>query len=242
MKFNETTIFVFIASIVIGLLISLNISFKDVPQNVFLSTQEYQQAYNQRNKLQNDISNLKEQYFDNYQKLQKYTQGQPTSTSIMDEIISELKKNNMDIGAEQVTGKGLKIVLNDGTVDNEGNLLDLNDSSYIVHNIDIVFVLNSLKNSGAQAISINDQRVITTTEVYCFGEFLRINGVKLAAPFTLNVIGDPDVMKNYILGEGAYLKTLMYRGIQVKVENSDNITIPAYNADIKFSHMQEVQH
>ena len=72
MKTNEASVFVFMASVIIGILISLNINFNRDYNRVFLSAQQYQDAYNDRNKLINDISSLEKQYYDYNTKLDKY--------------------------------------------------------------------------------------------------------------------------------------------------------------------------
>ena len=45
-------------------------------------------------------------------------------------------------------------------------------------------------------------------------DFLRINGVQIGTPFYKKVIGNKEAMKNYILSDGSYVKSLMLRGIE----------------------------
>ena len=72
MKNNEATVFVFIASIIMGVLISLNLNVKNQNKYVPLSSKEYQEALNKRNKLYKDISELKHDNTDLKQKINKY--------------------------------------------------------------------------------------------------------------------------------------------------------------------------
>lgn len=58
MKNNEANLFVFIASIIIGLLISLTFNFNYSSNRIILDSKQYEDAYNEKNKLMNDISNL----------------------------------------------------------------------------------------------------------------------------------------------------------------------------------------
>lgn len=238
MKVHETTIFVFIASVIIGLLISLNISFKDIPIRVELSTQQYQQALNSRSELLKDIDNIKEQYYENYQKLSKYQNENPTTSKINEDITAELKENSIILGTQETVGKGLEITVNDASQEFDNYISDPdNRQAELVHNTDILIILNEIRSAGAEGISINDQRIISTTEVYCSGPFLSVNHVKLAAPYYINVIGNPDVIRNYIEIQGGYLNYLkLGRGIQVKVEVSNEVKIPAYGGDIKYKY------
>ena len=73
MKNNEATIFVFIASVIVGLLIAMNIGF-DGKTN-FLDVKQYDEAYSERTKLYTELNNLKQQYFNINSKLQKYDSG-----------------------------------------------------------------------------------------------------------------------------------------------------------------------
>lgn len=69
-------------------------------------------------------------------------------------------------------------MLNDANDKDIENSLAFEKALRLVHDMDIMQVINDIKNSGAEAISINGQRVVDKTEIYCSGAFLRINGVK----------------------------------------------------------------
>lgn len=240
MKLNETSIFVFIASIIIGLLISLNISFKESNARVILSAEQYQEALNSRSKLYKEIGRLKEEYYENEEKLFKYKNGSTSTSKILQEMTEEINRNNLVLGNIDVIGEGVKFTINDASMEFESSIEDqFTKWLRIVHNTDILVIINELRNGGAEAISINGQRVISFSEVYCSGPFLMVNGVQLSAPFYINVIGNKEVIKNYMMNETGYLKTLIYRGIQVQVELADSVKIPAYVGDIYYKFMTE---
>jgi len=66
----------------------------------------------------------------------------------------------------------------------------MNISKALVHDEDLREIINDLKNSGAEAISINDQRIVSTTAIICSGSVVTINGVKLNSPFEIKAIGN----------------------------------------------------
>lgn len=231
MKSNEANIFVFIASIIIGILISMNISFDKGNERVFLSAKQYQEAYNYKNKLYSDISVLKGQYDEYYSKLEGYKNSELNEERFTDEITNELNVNKIVLGKVPLQGQGITINLNDASVEDVENSFDY--QLRLVHNTDVIQVINDLKNAGAEAISINGQRIVDTTEIYCSGPFLRVNGVKIAAVFTIQAIGNKEVLYTYMMSNENYLKTLMIRKIRVDVEKSDNIKIPAYAGEYK---------
>lgn len=236
MKNNEANTFVFIASIIIGILISMNISFTRGNERVFLSAKQYQDAYNYKNKLYSDLVGIREQY-DKYQaKLQKYKNNEQNEEQVENEIKQELEENAMILGKTAVEGQGIKIRLNDASTENIQSPDEY--EMRIIHNTDIIQVLNDLRNAGAEAISINGQRIVDSSEVYCSGPFLRVNGVKIAAEFNIYAIGNKEVLYNYMMANENYLKTLMFRKIIVVVEQSDKVKIPAYTGEQKKDFMK----
>lgn len=238
MKNREFTIFIFIASVIVGILISMNISLDGNETPKILNAKEYQEAYNKRNNLYNEISKLKENNRELQKKINNYTRSDETTDRVSKDMTDELKKNLMITGMTEVQGPGLKIVLEDGGESFDGEVVDnLMRLLRTIHDDDMIKVINELKVAGAEAISINNQRIIYNTEIYCGGQFLRMNGVKIPAPFYVNVIGDPDKIENQIMRDGSYIKTLMNRGIKVEITKSDDIIMPAYISDMKPKYM-----
>ncbi|OFI07555.1 hypothetical protein CLOACE_01590 [Clostridium acetireducens DSM 10703] len=236
MKNNEANAFVFIASVILGILIAMNISFNKSHKRVVLSAKQYQEAYNQRNKLHNDISDLIEEYKKNESKIKKYKNSNKNYEEIMQEINSEVSINNLILGVTDVTGPGIKIVLEDASVEFVNDPFEY--KSRLIHDRDIIQVINDLKNAGAEALSINDQRIINSTEVYCNGPFLRVNGVKIVAPFYIYAIGNAETMKNYMLSNENYLKGMIIRKINVSITEENNIVIPAYNGKMLHKYLK----
>ena len=92
----------------------------------------------------------------------------------------EITQNNMLLGLTEVTGPGIEITLADNNtgLTSEGNeVLDI--SSQLVHNDDLIQVINELNNAQAEAISVNGQRVIQTSSITCEGNVIKINGQKI---------------------------------------------------------------
>lgn len=238
MRNNEANVFVFIASIIIGILIAMNISFSRENKIVFLSTKQYQDAYAYRNELLNNLSNLNEEYIKYSNKLQKYEDNAKDRKQITEEINKEIMDNKKIIGFTELQGEGIKITLNDASTEFVEDAFEY--ELRLIHNTDMIQVINNLNNAGAEAISINGLRVVASTGVYCNGAFLRINGIQVCAPFYINAIGNKDTLKNYMLADENYLKSLMLRGIQVDVEEDNDIKIPAYNGELKNKYLKSI--
>ena len=84
-----------------------------------------------------------------------------------------------------------------------------------------------MRTNGAEAISINDIRVIETTDVKCGGPVVRIDGVPKAVPFVIRAIGDAEKLYAGLYDTNGYLKLLeeVY-SIKVEIKKSDEILIP----------------
>ena len=162
MKNNEATIFVFIASIIIGLLIAMNIGFEG--KSNFLDVKQYNVAYNERSKLYSELNNLKQQYYNISTKFKKYDSGDEKKYKVLEEIQKEVNENNIILGKTDVQGQGVKITLEDGfsTID------EYLSSAQLIHDADIVQVINELRNAGAEAISVNGQRIIYDNYALCW--------------------------------------------------------------------------
>lgn len=239
MRNNEANIFVFIASAIIGTLVAMNLSITRDSKRVFLNSKEYHDAYSYKNQLLNDISNLNDQYIEYLDKLKKYESNNKDTKRMVGEIDKEIENNNNLIGLTKVKGTGIKITLTDIT----GELPDdfVERQLKIIHDTDMIQVINDLKNAGAEAISINGLRLIDKSSVACNGAFLRINGVQVRGPFYIYAIGNKETLKSYMLADEGYLKSLMLRGIDVQVERRDNITIPTYNGEIKNNYVKSIK-
>ena len=158
--------------------------------------------------------------------------------SDLEDAQSQIKEGNMIIGTTDVSGPGVIITLDDSTTD---PTTVFNPNDLLLHDLDILSVVNELKNTGAEAISINDQRLVTTTSIQCGGAIININGQRVGAPFEIKAIGLPENLSN-LERPGGYLDDLREKyQMQVKLEKSNNITIPRYSGVITFEHAKTVE-
>ena len=156
------------------------------------------------------------------------------NNSELAEIQENIKTLSTQLGLTDVTGKGVIIKVDDAMVQST-----FDPNSTIVHDADLISIVNELKNAGAEAISINDQRIVSNTVIECIGAVIKINGQRVGAPFTIKAIGMPELLKN-TYRNGGYLKVLEGDRIQVDFKTSDNITIPKYTGTYKFEYAQTI--
>lgn len=186
------------------------------------------------NDLRDQVLKWKERYDYTYSELQtaekrleEVRQKASQNTEGSSEKEEELKRNNILIGLTDVTGEGVIVTLRDKTnVSSDSNIL--NPSDVIVHFSDILGIVNELKNAGAEAISINDQRIVSTTSITCEGNVISLNGEKTSSPFVIKAIGSSIYMDSALTRAGGTIENLN-RYIQATVKQSENITIKKYD-------------
>lgn len=230
MKNNEATIFIFIASIITGFLIASNMSFNSSSKLVFLNFNQYQDAYNEKNKLTREVLLLNEQYRELSEKLNTFTEGSNAQSEHITAFQSELNGYKIINSLTKVQGTGLEIVLDDY----EGLSIENYSPSDNVHDTDLLNIINDLRASGAEAISLNGHRIKYNSEIYCYGPDILVNGVSIPAPFTIDVIGDVDKINAFINSDESTIGYMMHyrKRIKVKIETKNNMIISAYDSNL----------
>lgn len=241
MRNTEADFFMFIAAIVLGLLISLNIDITNTPKKDFMTIEEYQDAYEKKASLYSDISALDKEKKVLEKKIEKHKDAkEDEKISSGENIEKDLQENKNKLGLEDVKGEGIIIELEDGGKAFEGEIVDsFIQKQRTIHDNDMNELLNDIRSAGGEAISINNQRLIYNSSVYCAGQFLVIDGVKTPAPFVIKIIGDSTILQTRLLGEESSLKKMINREIKVQVLQEDQVYIKAYGGNIELNNISK---
>lgn len=114
-----------------------------------------------------------------------------------------------------------------------------NPNLYVIHDDDLLRVVNELRAAGAEAIAINGQRLTGTSEIRCAGPTLSVNNVRSSAPFEIRAIGDKKSLENALRMRGGVAETLGVWGIQLDIKASNDVYIPPYRGSIWQSYARE---
>jgi len=146
----------------------------------------------------------------------------------------ELIRSRIEAGLSGVTGPGIEVTLNDSNaVVKPGE----NPNLYVLHDEDILKVLNELRAAGAEALAINNQRILATSEIRCTGPTILINrNQRLTPPFIISAIGSQDNLSNSLKMRGGVIETLEFWGIQVSIKKVSQVNIPALSGNISFDY------
>jgi len=94
-------------------------------------------------------------------------------------------------GTVPMHGPGLVVTLTDAQRDANGRFpRDASPDDLVVHQQDMQAVLNALWSGGAEAVQMQDQRVVATSSPRCVGNTLLLNGRTYSPPYTVSAIGD----------------------------------------------------
>ncbi|NCE63360.1 DUF881 domain-containing protein [Pseudoflavonifractor sp. 524-17] len=147
---------------------------------------------------------------------------------------TEVDRLSVIAGLTDVEGPGVMVVLNDSKAENTtGDEMD-----YLIHDSDLLTVINELRAAGAQAISFNGERILATSEVRCAGPVVMVNGKRFAAPFVIYAIGDPTTLYNALTMRNGVVDVLGQWKIQVNVTMSDCLLIEKYTGIIQTGHLR----
>ena len=145
----------------------------------------------------------------------------------------DLQIAQLRAGLTEVTGKGVEITLDDnyeGMRNNPGG----DPNKYIIHYDDLLSVVSDLKSAGAEAIAVNEQRFVGTTELRCVGNVILVNTTRIAPPFIILAIGNPTIMWDTVAhGRYGYLELNQF---PVTMTEEDRLILPAYKGEMRFNH------
>lgn len=159
-------------------------------------------------------------------------------------LYEQLDQIHIVAGMREVTGSGVVFTLNDR---NKNDITAADDAtSSIVHSYQVYRIINELKQAGAQAISVNGERLLPVSEVFCSGGTLKINGIAYMPPFVVQAIGNPDTLYNQILASETY-SDIMYKKLTVSLSKETSLVIPKYNGNVdkridKLTKAEEIKH
>lgn len=216
---------VFIGSVVIGMGLSVMVSLVAGKMNLYKVELDRGDKVELRNSLRSEIERLKEENLDYERKLEGYRENVEDFENIYEELKLEYRRNSRLLGYESVQGEGIILTMRDGKAKDSEVPGSMESWLRIIHNEDMLKLLNELNLHGAETIEINGQRVTETSEIFCSGAFISINGEKLPAPFVLKVVGDRELLDPYIANEYNQIANLQHRGIEISVEKRPIMTL-----------------
>lgn len=172
---------------------------------------------------------VKTKYEETKKTLKKYKEESTSDEKAKENLEEELEKLQMILGNTDVQGKGIIITLKEGENANE-----------IINSDDLLILVNNLRDAGAEALSINDQRIINSTDFAFIREsFVKINGKRIVSPYVIKAIGNPDYLKSALIGTGGYQESLEALGQEVSIEEKNKVEIKKYDGEMSTKYIEQ---
>lgn len=185
-------------------------------------------------RLEAEQSRLKQQIAD----LRASQASDPKAASAAPDLESALEDQRAIAGILPLRGPGVDVLLDDST----SHLLRPSDDpdNYIVHEYQLRDVVNLLWKSGASGISVNGERFVNSTSVYCVGSTILINDTRTSPPYHILAVGDSTQMLA-ALDDGRSLKDIKDRtqayGLVLRPRPVDLLTLPGFDGSISMPHV-----
>lgn len=171
-------------------------------------------------------------------RINEYENSASEVSGITDAMKKELEKVRMNAGLLAGAGQGVVITLDDSNLPRQPGE---DPNLFLIHDEDLLKVINELFAAGAEAVSVNGQRIITNSEIRCVGPTIIVNSIKLAPPFIIQAVGDPEILETSLKMRGGVIESLQVFGIQVGIKKQDKIDMPAYTGPIQFNYLKPVK-
>lgn len=225
---NKGTFAIGFVCVLLGFLLTLQ--FKSVLKNGAQDTLQNERAENLWEDLNDEREKtdaLRGQVAQYKEELDRFREEAATTGNYASFLLEELTKAELLAGMTDVKGEGVEVTLRDGT-------------EYIIHDGDLLMVVNELRDAGAEALSLNGQRLLSTSEIRCAGSIVSVNNVRCAAPFIIKAIGNSETMYNALFLRGGVVDSLNQWKIETSVEVKKDLVIEGYAGVVDFQYAQSV--
>ncbi len=219
--------------------VGISMQFKTVNRDTggVLSAQKAQQLALELKELRNEKAGLTEELTQLEIRLKEYELSEADESFIIKNLKNDLEKYQVISGYKTVEGPGITITIDDPIQTHLGE----GDGSTIMYNYDLLLsVINVLNGAGAEAISINDQRYTSNTEIYYSSNSVLINSVPMLPPFNIKAVGDAESLEAALNMRFGIVELLREYNLQVNVKKENNIVIPRYNKTTNFQYAKPI--
>lgn len=218
-----------IVCIVMGFIVgySYNVA-KDKQQVSSVTSNYYEQTESYRSdlikqqesnlELENNLATLQ-------RKIREYESAYSNANDSYEDMYKEVQQLRLLLGESPVVGDGISVTLSDG----KANASD-NPNDYIVHESHVFNVIHELKISGAEAITINGQRLKPNSYISCNGPVITVDGNQYPAPFVIEAIGNQNTLMSSMELTGGIVEQLLADNIVVSLAKEKNMQMASIAA------------
>ena len=230
-KKNQIVMTIIIGAVCVVFFAVLFMQFKTIEETDITAIENMREA-----DLRTAISEWKGKYEDtqkqlesNRKSVQEYQQTIDKNGEASELIDKDLAESNMLLGKTDVTGEGVIVTLT-------------NTQECVIEYSHLLELVNELRYAGAEAISINDARVVTTTDITQINSRMQVSGQRVASPYVIKAIGNQTYLSSTLsLKDSGFIDRYKASGMDIKLEKGNNVKILKYNGEMKVKYMKPVE-
>ena len=225
-KLKTKQTLIMLSAFIVGILMSMYVKSMN-SDNVYINLEQKREIEDEIDDVKFEIEKLKNSKIEYEKNLKAYEEVYNYGNKSLEELMNDELKYLKEIsGYSEIIGSGVVITIKDS--DRELNSRE-NTNDLLVHDIDILRIINDLKQAGAKGISINDERVLPTSEVKCSGATITVNQTTYGQPFIIKAIGDVNSLTASINSPESYASLLKdVYGIYINIQEKENIVVNFY--------------
>lgn len=238
MKLKRDALWIGSVCILLGVIMSLQ--FKTVQKNFLQGqtpSQKSAQLVGELTKLKNEKELLTGEIESLENKLKEIENTESKGNAVIKNLNEDILKYKSFAGLTDVYGQGIEIFIDNPSKESSDGF-----ETNLVYDYEVIVnLVNELNAAGAEAISINDQRILSQTEIRAAGENININKVPQTSPFILRVIGDPNTLEGALTGRFGIVSVIREKNYQLDIKKMEKVTIPRYKGLIEFRYSNIVE-
>jgi uncharacterized protein YlxW (UPF0749 family) len=209
MHIDGSRLMVGLAALLVGVMVVMQVRLQRIvppPTQTQTLLTLLRQADAHGNQLQREVS-----------RLQALLDKKLTAAAAAHRLSEELTQAEILAGTVPVSGPGIVVKWANGTA----------PAAFQIQDIDLLLMVNELRAAGAEAITINGQRITGMTEIRNAGNYILINNSQQAAPFTIEAIGPPATMVQALRLPGGLMDQSVSEGRTMTITVAKSLTLPA---------------
>jgi uncharacterized protein YlxW (UPF0749 family) len=204
------------------------------PERVQFATSVQQVLADQVSKLEDEQADLRAQIAAAEAQVLDFQTASTTSSSAQAEVNRRLEDARLAVGLTALRGPGVLIEIADSKrIVPEGE----NPANYIVLVDDLRDIVAALWASGAEAIAVNDERLVATSSIYGVGASILVNTAFLSPPFQIKAIGPAGLLDRFDADpafRGRVSQRIDAFGLEYASQPADAIEVPAFIGNTRF--------
>ncbi|MFT4298250.1 MAG: DUF881 domain-containing protein [Aeromicrobium sp.] len=160
----------------------------------------------------------------------------------LEQLLAAADDAALAAGVEVVSGSGMRVTLTDAPRSSDDDAVDPNQ--LVVHQQDIQGFVNALWAGGARAVTLQGQRLVSTSGIKCVGSTVVVDGVPYAPPYVIEAIGTPSKLQAGLDGSAqveVYREYARKYGLGLQTETKPSLVAPAYTGQVALQHATVLQ-